>query len=178
MSVKGAVASGCQAGDGMLARVPVMTLSEYLQSAGRAFVSSTGRLSLSLAGNVRITLENPSADRAICVSKISGLSTGTAWATVLRNPTSGLPGTIRPHLNSIISMPGGAAVLRCDISAATPLGGGTDTGVVFGIPSNNRFSISLDPGIVVPPGEMVGINVPFTGAADAALTVYWGEPDA
>lgn len=178
MSVKGSVASGMLSGTGPLARVPVMTMKEFLQSSARTFISSTGRMSLAVAGNVRVTVANPAdSGRNLVISKITGMSTVVAWATLWRNPTSGLPAAVRPHLNGIIHAAEGVAVLKADTSTTTPLDGGVNTGVVFGIPANTRFEILLDPGVLLVPGQVAGINVPFAGAADAVMTLHWGETD-
>lgn len=144
----------------------------------RFFLAGSGRLSLSVAGNVRATIANPAdSGRNMFLARLVSFGTGTAWATLLVNPTTGLPVTpARPHLNAIAGAPGGVGVLKVDTDAATPLGGGVDTGIVLGSGANTRNPVDLPP-IILAPGVTLGINVPFAGAADIALSLYWLEED-
>ncbi len=143
---------------------------------GRFFLSGTGRLSLAAAGNVRCTIQNPvGSGKTISIIRIAGLSTGTGWASLYVNPTNGLPVPARIVSNAV--MGGGLppiGVVRADVDLATPLSGGLDTGLVLGIPANSRVSIDGPP-FVLGQGVTLGINIPFAGAADAALSVYWRE---
>lgn len=146
---------------------------------GRFNLAGTGRLTLSVAGNVRATFANPAGSgRNLKVVRISSSGTGTAWASVLINPTTGLPVSApRPVLNAVAG--GGLSAvgeLRVDTDATAALGGGTDTGIVIGMPSGQRTHLDLPP-IILTPGVTLGINVPFAGAADSAMAVYWIEDE-
>lgn len=142
--------------------------------AGRNFSASTGRLTLTAAGNVRAIIQNPagSGERVI-LYQMTGLATGLAWANVYINPTVGVPATAaRSNSNQSIGNPGAsAAIMRVDQDALTALSGGTDTQLVIGVPSGARWELSLF--MVIPPGVTMGLNIPFAGAADAVMTAYW-----
>lgn len=156
----------------------------YVQSAisvalakQRFYWAGTGKLDLAVAGNVRAVLQNPAGSgRNIYVARVTGLATGTAWANVYLNPSVGVPtAAARPVNNAVL----GAAtspvgIIRVDTDTTTALSGGVDTGVVLGIPANNRFSIDLAP-FVVAPGVSLGFNDAFAGAASVAMSIYWWE---
>jgi hypothetical protein len=134
----------------------------------------TGRVELSVAGNLRVLLANPTGSGVIAtIVGLAGLSTVTGWPEVIIDPTAGLPATaVRPVLR--LNPVGGTTAslqLTADTSATTALGGGTNTGVVLGTPANQRFVIS-PLGLIIPPGSTRGINTAFTGAATVALAVY------
>lgn len=146
---------------------------------GRAYIIGTGRISLSVAGNLRALIRNPSTDTVVTVLGLSGLSTATGWPEIIEEPTTGLPaGTPRPHLrmNPLAGVPAITEV-TADTDATVALGGGTATGVVLGTPSGNRIDIR-PLGLVLGPGMSRGINVPFAGAADVALAAYITEEPA
>lgn len=144
---------------------------------GRVNLAGTGRITLNVAGNLRIVAQNPAESaKTISIVRIAGLTTGTGWASIVLNPTTGVPSTAaRPILNAVAG--GGIPsllTLRADTSTTVPLGGGIDTGLVLGMPGNERVSLDLPP-IILTPGVTLGINIPFTGAADAAMSIYWIE---
>lgn len=144
---------------------------------GRVNLAGTGRITLNVAGNLRIVVANPAGSaRTMSIVRLAGLTTGTGWASILLNPTTGVPATAaRPILNAVAG--GGIPsllTLRADTSATVPLGGGIDTGLVLGMPGSERVSLDLPP-IILTAGVTLGINIPFTGAADAALSIYWIE---
>lgn len=146
---------------------------------GRFYMAGTGKLDLTVAGNVRAVIENPAGSgRTVNVVRMAGLATGVGWADLFVNPTTGLPATAaRPVTNAIVG--GGqapVAVVRADTSAVTALGGGTATGVTLGVPSGARFSLDLPP-LVLAPGVSLGVNDAFAGSASLALSVYWFEDD-
>jgi hypothetical protein len=177
-----AVLASGQNPDGTVFTLPVTNLFAELVGQGRFFLSSTGKLALAAAGNVRATLQNPAGSgRNLYVARIGSLaSAGPAWATVWLNPTTGLPSSAaRPHLNALVSgaNTAGVGVMKADTDLTVPLAGGMDTGVVIGIPAGSRISLDLPP-IVLVPGQTLGFNLPFTGAADAVMSVYWGEINA
>lgn len=144
---------------------------------GKFFLASSGKLVLSLAGNVRALFRNPAnSGKMMSIVRMAGFTTGTGYAGILLNPTTGLPtSTPRPALNAVAG--GGIprlGVLTVDTDTTVPLGGGVDTGLVIGMPGGARTSIDLPP-LVLAPGVSMGINIPFAGAADATLSLYWVE---
>lgn len=144
---------------------------------GRFFLAGTGRMTLSVAGNLRMELSNPAASgKNISVVRIAGLATATGWASIILNPTTGRPASAaRPVLNAVLG--GGLAAvaqIKADTDATVPMAGGTDTGIVLGIPGGSRTQLDLPP-LIVAQGVTMGVNVPFAGAADSALSVYWIE---
>lgn len=144
---------------------------------GRVMMAGSGMLNLSVAGNIRATFSNPAGSgKTISVVRLVAMATATGFATVRLNPTTGLPGSAaRPVLNAIAGGGNAAsAQLKVDTDPTTALGGGTDTGEVIGIPANNRVSIDLPP-LVLAPGVTLGIGIPFAGAANAAMSIYWVE---
>jgi hypothetical protein len=149
-------------------------------ATGQFYMAGTGKLDLTVAGNVRAVIENPAGSgRTVHVVRMAGLATGVGWADLFVNPTAGVPTTVaRPVTNAIVG--GGqpsVAVVRADTSAVTALGGGTATGVTLGVPSGARFSLDLPP-LVLAPGAVLGVNDAFAGSASLALSVYWYEDPA
>jgi hypothetical protein len=147
---------------------------------GRYYMAGTGKLDLAVAGHVRATVENPAGSRrAVSVVRLAGLATGTGWADMFLNPTTGVPTSApRPVTNAL--MGGGeapVAVVRADTDAATALSGGTATGATLGIPSGAPFPLDLPP-LVLAPGATLGIAVAFGVGASLALSVYWYEDPA
>lgn len=144
---------------------------------GRFFLSSTGRVSLTAAGNFRATIQNPAGSgKTINLGRLAAFATGTGYAGIRLNPTTGLP-TTTPRAISNAVLGGGvapAAVLRVDTDLTVALSGGTDTGLTFGIPGGTRTSLDLPP-LVLSAGQTMGLNVPFAGAADVTMSVYWWE---
>jgi hypothetical protein len=168
--------------DGSVYTLPVTSLFAEMVGQGRFFLASTGKLALAAAGNARATFANPAGSgRNIYLARIASLaSAGPAWATVLINPTAGLPATAaRRHLNALVSGADtqGVGVMKADVNLTTPLSGGTDTGVVIGIPAGSRVALDLPPFVLLP-GQTLGFNLPFTGAADAVMSLYWAEVNA
>lgn len=144
---------------------------------GRFNIAGTGRLNLTVAGNIRITISNPvGSGKTVSILRIACLATATGWASLILNPTTGLPvSATRPILNAIAG--GGippVAQVKVDTDVTTPLGGGTDTGVVLGIPTTERVEINTPP-LVLGQGVTLGINVPFGGASEMSGSVYWVE---
>jgi hypothetical protein len=148
---------------------------EQAAREGRAFVASTGRTTLSVAGNFRATLTNPAGSgRNLLVYRWSSMATNVGFARIRVNPTTGLPATVRPSSAQLVGGAAAVGVLRSDTDATVALAGGTDTGIDIGIPPNGRTVLDFPP-MIVPPGNLLGVNVPFTGAADSVLTLYWVE---
>lgn len=148
-------------------------------AAGRFYLAGSGKMTLALAGNVRGTITNPAGSgRNVSVVRLVTFGTGTSWAQLFINPTAGLPATAaRPVLNALVG--GGEAAVgevKVDTSTDTPLSGGADTGLVMGAGASDRIEATLPP-LVLAPGVSLGVNVPFAGAADATISVYWFEDD-
>lgn len=141
----------------------------------KVYFAGSGRLSLSVAGNIRGTLTNPAgATTNVHVLRMSGLGTSVSWANLLLNPTAGLPASAARRVNNnILSMAGDASVLKVDTDTTTALSGGTDLGTTLGVPGGRRFQIDFNIPIVLGPGASLGVAIPFTGAADAAFSLYW-----
>lgn len=167
-----------QSFDGSEWTLPIqgLDLIEGAVRDGRAFKSSTARMTLAAAGNVRATIQNPAGSgRRVLVYKLTGLATGTAWARMRVNPTTGLPVAARPVNNAYVGHPNTAvAQMKADTDLTVALGGGTDSGLDVGIPSGSRWELKLEP-MIIPAGVTLGVNVPFAGAADAVMTAYWIE---
>lgn len=162
--------------DGSAFSLPVDGYVESAARSGYAFKSSTARMALTAAGNVRATIANPAGSgRRLLLHRMTGLATGIAWARMYVNPTIGLPAGVRPVNNAFIGHPvTPVAEMRADTNLTTALGGGNDSGLDVGIPNGTRWTLELEP-MIVPAGVTVGVNVPFAGAADAVMTAYWVE---
>lgn len=157
---------------GIAGTVPGMKVAQ-----GRFFLAGSGRVTLAAAGNLRGLITNPTGSgRTVSVVRFAGFATATGYAQLFLNPTTGLPATAaRPIANAV--MGGGlapVASLTVDTNLTTALSGGTDLGLVIGIPGNSRTSIDFPP-VVLSPGVSLGLNVPFAGAADSTLSIYWWE---
>jgi hypothetical protein len=149
-------------------------------AGGRFYVAGTGKRELAVSGHVRAVIENPTGSgRTVNVVRLAGLATGTGWADMFLNPTTGVPiSTARPVTNAI--MGGGqapVAVVRADTHALTALSGGTATGATLGVPSGAPFPLDLPP-LVLAPGVTLGLTVAFAVSASLALSIYWYEDDA
>lgn len=139
---------------------------------GRAYILGTGRLQLTVAGNARVLITNPAGSGVLStIVAIGGLASATAWATTTRNPTVGLPTTNPGQLLRMNAQAGVAPVTQvlADTNTTTALGGGT-AGPTLGIPGGSRVALQL--GLVLAPGESLGLNDAFAGAADFAGSVY------
>jgi hypothetical protein len=140
---------------------------------GRAYITSTGKVALSIAGNLRILISNPSADTIVTITGLAGLATAVAWATVYRNPTTGLPVTAaRPSLR-LNPLKGQApiATVKVDADATVAMSGGENTGELIGLPGGTRYQVPIL-GAVIPPGETLA------GAADVSTSIYLVEEPA
>lgn len=140
----------------------------------KCFLAGSGRLVLSVSGNVRGRIINPAGSGVnILVVDIAGFSTAAGWAELRLNPATGLPGGSRTPLNirRLTSDALPVATVAVDTSATTPLAGGTPTSVMLGIPAGRRFREPVM--IELEPGEALGLNVPFAGAADMEMGVRW-----
>lgn len=146
--------------------------------SGELFLAGSGELALSVAGNVRLLLENPAASgKTLYVVRLDSFATAASFAELLVNPTAGLPAAERVannvNLGSAIAAVG---KVFADTSATTALSGGVDTGVSVGVGANVATPHPLPP-LILPPGSSLGLALPFTGAANASVNVYWYEAD-
>lgn len=148
---------------------------------GRFLISSTGRLTLTLAGNVRVTIANPAGSgRNLNLLRLAGMATAVAFGSTFLNPSTGIPATaIRPRLNAIVGGgdPGVGQVRADTNTTAMAAGTGTDLGISLGFGSGQRTQIDLPP-LVLTPGQTLGVNVSFAGAGDVEAAAYWYETDA
>lgn len=139
---------------------------------GQAYLFGTSRMSLTVAGNVRVLIANPTGSGVrTTIVFLGGLATATGWATTHRNPTTGLP-TGDPGQVLRANTQVGAApkmTLRADTNATTALSGGTP-GPTVGLAGGSRIALQL--GVLLFPGESLGLNDAFTGAADFAGSIY------
>lgn len=142
---------------------------------GRVYLVGSGRVTLGVAGNARGLIANPAASGVhLRIARLAVFATATGYATLFIDPTVGLPPINLTPRNALVGGSAGAGTAGFDTNATTALSGGTDTGIVLGIPASRRTEIDLPP-LVLPPGVSLGINIPFAGAADMAATVYWTE---
>lgn len=144
---------------------------------GRAYLLGTEQLSLGLAGSVRFLIGNPTGSGVNAqVLAVAAFTTGTGWATAVRNPIAGLPTTARqatrmnPHAGAAPS-----SVLYAD-TGTTDMTGGTDQ-ITTALPSGARTEIG-PLGFVLAPGETLGIQSSFGAAADLAGIAYVVEEPA
>lgn len=143
---------------------------------GRAYIIGSGRIVLTVAGNVRALVTNPTGSgRNVTVVGLTGFATGTGWANVYLNPTAGLPATaVRPFLGLHPAGDTPITQMRVDTDAAVALSGGTDTGVVIALPGGVPREIKPI-GKTLVPGQSLGLNVPFAASADVAFSLFLVE---
>lgn len=144
---------------------------------GQQFTAGTGPLVLTVAGNIRATITNPTGSgKNVSIFRLVWFANAMGEANLFINPTVGLPATAaRPRLNAIAGLGGGVGEVRADTDATTALSGGTSTGVVVGLGANTREAIDLPP-IVLTPGNTLGISVPISATSSRSLlTVLWFE---
>lgn len=149
---------------------------EYSAKSGFSFWSSTGLVSiLALGGNFQATVKNPVGHtRNVFLHKaIVYSSVASVYARFYYNPTTNIPTTAKAvhnqRLNSGITTP---VEVKSDLLGNAPTGG-TDTSILLGLQSLNHISYDLT--IVLVPGQMIGINMPFTGIAQALMSFVWVE---
>lgn len=144
---------------------------------GKGFFTGTGRVTLTAAGNFRVTMENPAGSgKTVYIYAIVGINGAgsMAWADIRMNPTTGLPAEVATPRNNILG--GGLApvhLAKHDTNLTTPIGGGTLINSI-GIPAGSRTVVSGSL-FVLPQGVMMSFNVAFAGAADTDVTVYLYE---
>lgn len=142
---------------------------------GRAFIVGSGHLTLSLAGSVRGLISNPVGSTVgLTVVGMTAFATAVGWAQLILNPTTGLPALTRPGLALNPAPQVRQSQVGADTNTTTALGGGTDTGVIIGLPGGSRIQVSPI-GLVLAPGMSLGLQIPFTGSADAEFALYLVE---
>lgn len=147
---------------------------------GGAYLASTGKMNLAVAGNLRITFNNPSTSgKNVVIQQLVGANSASAmaWAEVRLGPTTGLPATALIVPKNAIWLAANdnnlsVVEMRADTDTTTPIGGGTKV-LDLAVPPGRREVYSLT--IVLTPGVMVGVNVVFAGAADSVLNAYYYE---
>lgn len=150
----------------------------FIRSIGsdRGFIASTDQQSLTGAGNLRVTLENPAGSgRNLHILSVVSVNTSssTTFAVVRLNPTTGLPTTVKTPRSLILNRGTATiAVVKSDTSITTAIGGGTlllDMPIAPGQQTHNSGMFVLEP------GNTLGINVPFGGAASGQMIAYYVE---
>lgn len=143
----------------------------------RLFLGGSGKLTLTVAGNIRGLFANPTGSgRKVHLVRLAALTTVTAFLDLRRNPTTGLPTASRAPFNAVLGGPTGQATLVADTDTTTALGGGTLLSTTLGLPANSRTSIDLPP-LVLAPGQSLGLNINLASGADAVFSLYWIEED-
>lgn len=145
--------------------------------AGELFLAGSGELSLTVAGNARITVQNPSTStKNVYIYRLDIFSSMAGFAELFVNPTTGLPSGVRPNNNLLIGNSTTAnAIINADTNSTTALSGGTNTGVSIGAGANVLTSYPFNPLMIIPPSVTVGVNVPFTGSANISINILWQE---
>jgi hypothetical protein len=140
---------------------------------GRAYILGTGQVELGLAGSVRALVSNPATSgRVATIVALSGMATAAGWAPVLRDPTTGLPAAAPRPVLRMNEATGEAASCTLQVeTGTTSLGGGRDTGVVIPIPNGAPFEVPML-GLVLLPGQMIGVNSSFGAAANLSANLY------
>lgn len=159
--------------------VYVRTSWDAAVGLGRAYILGTGQVQLGLAGSVKLLLENPAGSgRIATLAGFTGFSTNSGWAFVVRDPTGGLP-TAAPRVGLRLNDPPAGyppagepptSVLRAE-SGTSELTGGTATGIDIGLPNGNRFDVSPI-GLLLYPGQSVGVNSSFGAATDIEVGMF------
>ena len=141
---------------------------------GKAFVATTGPMTLALAGNMRALFTNPAGSNVtVLINRIATVNTtvATVFANMYLNPTNGLPIAVGYASNVILGGPASKAYFTNDTSVATPLSGGTLIMPFVVPPGRTEFDTSF----VVNPGSSVGFNSAFAGAAIGEIVFYYTE---
>lgn len=179
--------------DAQLRTSPVTVTNPFVVgvSQDKIRLAGSGRVSLSLSGNLRCLVSNSrftddgsTNGKSVALMRVAVFTTAVGWGSVIMNPGSGAPGLAarRTKLSALIAGQQGVVGsvptledpmdIRVDTNTTVPLGGGVDTGIVFGLPAGARTTLDLPP-LILGPGQAIGINVPFAGAADVSLSIYW-----
>lgn len=163
-------------GDGTVAEVVSTAPGPNQAVDGIMFLAGSGDLALAVAGNLSLTLQNPTGSgKSLYVTRLDVFATATGFAELLVNPTAGLP-TVQRRVNNVNfgSSTVSVAVVMADTSTTTAMSGGIDSGVSVGAGVNALATYELPP-MVIPPGVTLGLALPFTGAASASVNLYWYE---
>lgn len=153
-----------------------MGRGEALAAEGRAFVASSGRLSVPGAGNVRFAVRSPVGGRTVHLERLVAFcSAGPVYGGLRINPLIGLPAApLRPVTNASV---GSAIQSQVEVTAAADvpgaLDGGIDTGLVLGL-SPGRTVVDLAP-LSLAPAVTLALDLTLPGPSDVILTVYWYE---
>lgn len=154
---------------------PVKTRAsaQDLIDAGLFYISGSGQISLTVGSNVRSTVRNPTGSgRLVHIVALETFATATAYGTVYLNPTTNLPDATaeRPKLSARPAIaPAPVVQVRANTGAA--LSGGTATGLIVPAAAGPARRIDLPP-ITLDPGQSLGVNIPFSGAAETVFTVF------
>lgn len=154
---------------------PITGTVETKVAAGDVFLSGTGEMTLSVAGNVRMLLSNPAgATKQLYLYKLDVFASAIGYAELFVNPT--VVPTVARRVNNVNFGSGVTAfgVIYADTNTTTALSGGIDSGISVGAAPNILTVYNLPP-IVIPPGVSLGLQLPFTGAATATVNAFWWE---
>lgn len=157
----------------------VATGMESAARRGRAFMASSGKMTL-VAGAVRATLSNPAnSGRMLYLQRLALFSTATTWCDVYLNPNgTNQPASVR-RANALYDRGIVAkGILKAD-SGTVLLGlgtGGIDMQVSFGVGANMPYPVPLS-GFVLPPGGTFALNLGGALTASASVDVWWAEED-
>lgn len=150
--------------------------SDIVRAQHRLFLIGSGQISLAVAGNVRGTFANPVGSGVrLIVARLSVYGSAQSFSKLFIDPTVGLPASAaRPVHNFVFGSPvASPAVLKVDTDATTPLSGGTDTGVTIGTGGGRRVEIEAP--FVLSPGHVLGVAIPFAGAADVTFNLIYTQ---
>lgn len=146
------------------------------------YLVGSGNQALSAAGNFRIVIENPVGSAKILhIFKLDSYSSAAGFGELLVGAPgvalAGLPTTART-INNVYFGSANSSVAKvfADTNLTTALSGGIDSGISIGVSAGTVTSYLVDiPELQLQPGFSLGINVPFTGAANVSLNLFWYE---
>jgi hypothetical protein len=165
---------------------PTDYLSTEFPSAktGLMFLASSGLLSLSLAGNLRMTIGNPSGSGVtMYIRQIDLFSSLTTpgyvhiWTGTITNPaaTAARPMTCTNIGGTSNAIP--VAVIKADLVsqlAGTPLSGSVDTGLDIGYGGGLASQVVFPP-IILHAGQTLGIASSIALSTNISIVARWIE---
>jgi hypothetical protein len=171
-----AILAAVQALPAAINAVPRPDLFEMRVRSGQQTMYNTGLQVLAVAGNLRISITNPSGSgRLVWFDKIIIAHSGTAAVTGDMRFGPGLTGTPATALATLVGKnmrpginPDATLSIRSDFNASTALAGGQGAPAAFVIGPATRSTLNENV-MAVPPGAEMGINLKFAGTANAVL---------
>ena len=154
-----------------------MGMGQYVKG-GYLWMSGTNKMAVGATSVLKVTMSvAPAQPKAITIIGVSLYADSEVFTDIHINPTTNLPTTAKRVDNAILGLPyTGVCTFKADMSAAaSPLSGGTITGVSFAVGEATGGGHDSPSSIIIQPGYVIGFNTVTTGATNIMMNVSWVE---